>query len=325
MSHVPVSSLSSTQFYLDTGFTPTPGTQDLTYNPKLVDGLFLHQLFGNIKYLHGPHLPTSITVSSDGIVLPAGYHYVLEPYMAYSSGSTWLNSPHFLWQIDGVDQSFPKFASHYATDSSAVLATNGETANGRSYRGLLYVDCSLASKSIKLKAVGNWAGMGDVYLDNQQTSTALAAPSRSSILITAINSANVVNPTVRTLDITTGITQINGGADGSYNTDCYFPGSNLTLPVECLNRYFITTGSTSVTYTLPDISLRTVGDWFGWIYNKVGGSGVTNDISSTSPTQTLISGINSTQPNHAIMFQWTGAKWVNIPFSSRGLVKIPNA
>lgn len=325
MSHIPVSSLSSTQFHIDTGFTPTPGVQDNTYNPKLVDGLFLHQLFGNINHLHGPQLPTSITVDSNGILLPAGYHYVLEPYLAYSSGSTWLNTPHFLWQVDGVDQDFPKWASHYATDSAAVLTTSGETANGRGYRGLLYVDCSLASKSVKLKAVGNWSGMGDVYFDNQQTTTALATPSRSSILITAINANNVVNPTIRTLDITTGITQINGGVDGSYNQDCYFPGTTLSLPVECLNRYFITTGATSVIYTLPDVSLRTPGDWFGYIYNKPGGSGVTNDISSTSPTQTLISGVNSTVVSHAWMFEWTGARWISIPFSSKGYVKIPNS
>lgn len=322
MSHLPTIGPSSSLMSLDTAFVSMPGVPDPVYNPIIVDGLYVHSFFTTQTHFAGRTIE-GITVDSDGIVLPSGYHFLLDPLLYYSSGSTWLHSPHFIWEINGVEQTTPKFGSHYASDNN--LQTAPDSNNGRGYSGIIYVDCSLASKTLKLKAVGPWVNMGNVYFDTQQTNATLTTSNRSHILIHAFANANIINPTVREL-IITPTTSVNGGVDGSYTTDVYFAGSGtaLTLPVEALNKYFIFNGATSATYQMPALESRNVGDWIGLIQAK-SGSSIFVTIQSSNPTQILVSSLTASSPSNGLMWMWTGSRWSEIPFSTKGVVKLPRA
>lgn len=323
MSHLPPIGPSSSLMSLDTTFVSTPGSPDPIYNPTIVDGLYVHSLFTTQTHFTG-RVIEGISVDSDGIVLPSGYHFVLDPFLYYSSGTTWLHSPHFVWEIDGVEQTYPKFASHYASDNN--LQTTPDSNNGRAYSGIIYVDCSLSSKTLKLKAVGPWASMGTVYFDTQQTNATLTTSNRSHILIHVLANDNVINPTVRELVITP-TTPVNGGTDGSYTADVYFAGAGtaLTLPIEALNKYFVYNGLQTAVYQMPALASRNVGDWLGLIQAKGAGSGLSVTIQSSNPTQTLVSALVASSPSNGLMWVWTGAKWAEIPFSTQGLVKLPRS
>lgn len=323
MSHFPQNGVSSSLLSLDTTFVATPGSPDPVYNPIITDGVFVHEFFTTQTHFTG-RMIDGISVDANGIILPSGYHFVVDPFLYYSSGTTWLHSPHFIWQIDGVDQTYPRFASHYASDNNLQIAPDSN--NGRAYSGIIYVDCSLASKTLKLKAVGPWDSMGTVYFDTQQTNATLTTPHKSHILIHAIAAENAVNPTVRQLAFTP-TTPVNGGTDGSYTADVYFPGagSALTLPVEAMNKYLVFNGASTAVYQMPPLASRTIGDWLGLIQAKGGGSGLQVSIQSSNPTQTLVSGLSASSASNGYMWTWTGARWLEIPFSSQGVVKIPSA
>jgi hypothetical protein len=49
----------------------------------------------------------------------------------------------------------------------------------------------------------------------------------------------------------------------------------------------------------------------------------TATVSCSSPAQTLLTATNALNTNTCYMWQWTGIRWVEIPFSTFGLVKIP--
>lgn len=303
------------QFSLDTGFDSVPGTQDLTYNPRILDGLEVHQFFTRQVHINGKYIE-GITVDENGIVLPQGYSYVLDPYFYYSSGSTWRHNPHFIWVVDGVDQSFPRFASQYASD---ISPTAPDIANGRGYRGLKYIDCSLSSKTVKIRAVGTWDLMGNVYWDNQQTNATLTASHKSHILIDAIPSADIVNQTPRTLDATQ--TLINGWYQ---SVDCIFPNTVSQLPADALNKYIVATRTVSGAYTYYTPLNPQVGDWLGFMVTSAP-SGSTFTLSCQSPAQTLMAGVSGANSNTAFMFIWSGARWVEIPFTDHEFVKLPRA
>ncbi len=318
MSYIPHSTLNMSQFSLDTGFDSVPGTQDPTYNPLIVDGLEVHQFFTTQTHMNGKYIE-GITVDSNGIVFPQGYSYILDPFFYYSSGTTWRHSPHFIWVIDGVDQAWPKFASQYASDQNSMVAPN-DSNNGRGYRGLKYLDCSLSSKTVKIRAVGPWSAMGSVYWDNQQTNASLLNNNKSHILIHAIPSADIANQTPRVLDSTQVLT------NGWYqNADCIWASAVSQLPADALNKYVIctaTAASTSYIYYTP--SNPSVGDWLGFIITS-NSSSTTFTVNVLSPLQNLVlSGVAGTHTNTCFGFKWTGARWVEVPFTSlTGLVKLP--
>jgi hypothetical protein len=318
MSYIPIETLNMSLFSLDTGFNSTPGTQDPIFNPLIVEGLEVHSFFTAQTQMNGKYID-NITIDNNGIVLPQGYSYILDPYFYYSSGTAWKHAPHFIWVVDGVDQAFPRFSSQYAGDN--IPSTTGDIANGRGYRGLKYIDCSLASKTVKIRAVGPWNLMGNVYWDNQQTNTALTSSHKSHILIYAIPSASIENQTPRTLDATQ--TLINGW---NQSVDCIFPTTSAQLPADALNKYIVctrTTASTSFTYNTP--ANPVVGDWLGFIVASNSNSTLFT-LSCLSPTQTLVSNVSGYSQNTCYGFKWTGVRWVEVPFTSlTGLVKLPRA
>lgn len=317
MSHIPHSTLNMSQFSLDTGFDSVPGTQDPTYNPLITEGLEVHQFFTRQTHMNGRYID-GITADSNGIVLPQGYSYVLDPYFYYSSGTTYRHGPHFIWVVDGVDQSFPKFASHYGSDQPVV---SPDSPNGRGYRGLKYLNCSLSSKTVKIRAVGPWSAMGNVYWDNQQTNATLLSTHKSHILIYAIPSADIVNQTPRTLDATQ--TDVGGWLQ---SVDCIFPSTVSQLPSAALNRYIVCTRAVagSYTYTAPILAERQKGDWMGFIVTSTT-TGANFTLNSANPNQTLVTSVASNATNTAFMFVWTGSRWVETPFTDHEFVKLPRA
>lgn len=316
MSYIPHTTLNMSQFSLDTGFDSVPGTQDPTYNPRILDGVEVHKFFTRQVHLNGKYIE-GITVDENGIVLPQGYSYVLDPYFYYSSGSAWKHAPHFIWVVDGVDQAFPRFASQYAGD--VTPSTTGDVANGRGYRGLKYIDCSLTSKTVKVRAVGPWDFMGNVYWDNQQTNATLTAAHKSHILCYAIPSADIVNETPRTLDATQST--INGWLQSS---ECIFPTNVSQLPADALNKYIVCTRTVSGAYTYYTPLNPNVGDWLGFVVTSAP-SACTFTLSCQSPAQTLASAVSGATSNTAFMFVWTGARWVETPFTDHEFVKLPRA
>ena len=318
MSYIPHSTLNMSQFSLDTTFASVPGTQDPTYNPLIVDGLEVHQFFTTQTHMNGKYID-GITVDSNGIVFPQGYSYILDPFFYYSSGTTWRHSPHFIWVIDGVDQAWPKFASQYASDQNSMVAPN-DSNNGRGYRGLKYLDCSLSSKTVKIRAVGPWSAMGSVYWDNQQTNASLLNNNKSHILIHAIPSADIVNQTPRVLDSTQVLT------NGWYQSaDCIFPSTVSQLPADALNKYIVATRAVAGSYTYYTPLNPQVGDWLGFIATANLATSLFS-LTCQSPSQSLVSGLAGTHPQTCFGFRWTGARWVEVPFSSlTGLVKLPRA
>ncbi len=316
MTHIPLSTLNMSQFSLDTGFDSVPGTQDPIYNPLIVDGLEVHQFFTTQTHMNGRYIE-NITVSTDGIVFPQGYSYILDPFFYYSSGTTYRHAPHFIWVVDGVDQEFPKFASHYVADT---IPTSPDLPNGRSYRGLKYLDCSLSSKTLKIRAVGPWSAMGNVYWDNQQTNAALTSSHKSHILIHAIPSVSITNPTPRVLDATQ--TNINSWLQSA---DCIFPSTVSQLPSDALNKYIICTRAVAGTYTYNTPLNPNVGDWLGFVVTSSLAT-ATFSLTCATPSQTLTSAIIGNSQNTCYGFLWTGARWVEIPFTDlTGLIKLPRA
>jgi len=321
MSYIPTQTLNMSLFSLETSFDSVPGTQDPTYNPLIVDGLEIHGFLDRQTHISGKYIE-GITVDPTGIYLPQGYSYILDPYIYYSSGTTYQPSPYFSWIIDGVEDTTLKFASHYATDVG-VSAPN--TATGRGYRGLKYIDCSSASKVIKLKAQGVWSSMGNVYFDNQQTNAVLTSTHKSHILVYAIPSADITTPSITSLDMS--FTSL--GTSGSYSTNAFFLGATLQtiqLPTEALNKYCIYNPPSTPT-PANDTNYRTptnpsVGDFIGLMIAR-GAVSTTAAVSCVSPAQTLLTATSASNTNTCYMWQWTGIRWVEIPFSTFGLVKIP--
>lgn len=300
------------QFSLDTGFDSVAGTIDPTYNPRILDGLELHQFFTRQVHLNGKYID-GITVDSNGIVLPQGYSYILDPMMYYSSGSTWLHSPHFVWVVDGTELEAPRFASHYASDTST---TAPDVGNGRGYRGLIYLDCSSAPKTVKLIARGIWANMGNVYFDNQQTNAAITSTHKSHILCYAIPSSAIDNPTVRELDTTWQL--INGW---NQTVDCILPAGLSQLPADALNKYIVFARDVAGTWTYYTPLNPQVGDWLGvMVTNATTASGFV--LSCQSPVQTLVASTTGRYGETAFMFVWTGNFWKRIPFHEKGYVKL---
>ena len=315
MSYIPHSTLNMSQFSLDTTFESTQGNQDTIYNPLIIDGLEVHKFFTTQTHMNGKYIE-GITVDSNGIVFPQGYSYILDPFFYYSSGTTWRHAPHFIWVIDGVDQAWPKFASQYASD---VIPSSPDLPNGRGYRGLKYLDCSLSSKTVKIRAVGPWSAMGNVYWDNQQTSAAQLNNNKSHILIHAIPSADIVNQTPRTL-LTSPTTNL--GAAGAYSDDCFFTGTVSQLPSQALNKYWVFNLSTTITYLTP--LNPQVGDWFRIMVVRNNSTNLVS-VSCSNPVQSLVSGVAGTHQSTCFGFKWTGARWVEIPFTDNEIVKLPRA
>lgn len=312
MSHIPIPTLNMSQFSLDTGFDSVAGTIDPIYNPRILDGLELHQFFTRQTHLNGKYVD-GITVDSNGIVLPQGYSYILDPMIYYSSGSTWLHSPHFVWIVDGVELAAPRFASHYASDT---ITTAPDVGNGRGYRGLIYLDCSVASKTVKLIARGIWANMGNVYFDNQQTNAAITSTHKSHILCYAIPSAAIDNPTVRELDTTWQL--INGW---NQTVDCILPTNVSQLPADALNKYIVFARDVAGTWTYYTPLNPQVGDWLGVIVtNATTTSGFV--LTCQSPVQTLVASTTGIYSETTFMFIWTGNLWKQIPFHEKGHVKL---
>lgn len=313
MAHIPIPTLNMSQFSLDTGFDSTPGVQDPVYNPRILDGVELHQFFTRQVHLNGRNIE-GITVDTNGIVFPQGYSYILDPMMYYSSGTTWYHSPHFRWIIDGVEQENPKFASHYASDT---IGTNLGEANGRGYRGLIYLDCSLASKTVKIVARSSfWNDMGNVYFDNQQTNAVITSTHKSHILCYAIPSADISNPTVRQLDTTWQV--INGW---NQTADAILPTNVSQLPADALNKYIVFARDVAGTWTYSTPLNPQVGDWLGVMITNA----TTNSffvLTCQSPAQTLVASSIGRGLETCYMFVWTGNLWKRIPFSEKGLVKL---
>lgn len=305
MSYIPTQSTNQSYFCLETGFDSVAGVQDAVYNPRILNGLEVHQFFTRQIHFVGKYIE-GISTSIDGIVLPQGYYFLLDPYMYYSSGTTYVATPYFTWNINGVD-TIPRFQSHYVSDQP--------TGSNASYRGLLFVDCSSSSKTVKIIARGaGWASMGNVYFDNQQTTTALTTTHKSHIDIYAINATTYANPIVRTLDASETISSWGGAQQ---------------MPTEALNKFFVNTTVVTQTYFAP-IPTQ-IGDWFGFIQRA---DSATASITITSPqtSQTLASAVRTAygaaggtrEMGHQSAFKWvwSGCKWVSVPVSSDGYVKI---
>jgi hypothetical protein len=314
MSHIPINSFNMSLFSLDTGFDSVAGTIDPTYNPRILSGSELHQFFTRQIHISGKYID-GITVDTNGIVLPQGYMYVLDPYLYYSSGTTWRNGPYFIWDVDGVDQDHPRWSSHYAAVELSYASPDEN--NKRGYRGLKYLDCSLSSKTLKIKALGPWSAMGNVYFDNQQTNAVITSTHKSHILIHAIPSVDVVNQTVRQLD--TAWTTIDGF---SQTVDAVLLGTVTQIPNSALNKYLIFNRLQTTSYTTP--TSPQTGDWLGVILTNNNAT-YTMTLSCATPTQTLLSAVDGLEQQTCFMWTWTGIRWVEIPFSSQGLVKLPRA
>ena len=65
-----------------------------------------------------------------------------------------------------------------------------------------------------------------------------------------------------------------------------------------------------------------IGDFIGLMIAR-GAVSSTAAVSCSSPAQTLLTATNALNTNTCYMWQWTGIRWVEIPFSTFGLVKIP--
>ena len=304
MSHIPIQSTNQSIFTLETGFDSVAGVQDPTYNPRILDGVEVHQFFTRQVHFVGKYIE-GVSTSVDGLVLPQGYYFLLDPYMYYSGGSTYVRTPYFTWNIDGVD-TVPRFQSHYLSDQP--------TGSNASYRGLRFVDCSASSKTLKIVARGaGWASMGNVYFDNQQTTTALTTSHKSHIDIYAIEVASYVNPVVSTLDATNSIASWGGAQQ---------------MPAETLNKFWVNTTALTQTFYAPIPSQ--VGDWFGFFQLN---NSTTAAITITSPptSQTLISSVvgstgaanNNKDMGGRVAWKWvwTGKRWVEVPVSNEGYVK----
>lgn len=305
MSHIPIQSTNQSVFAIETGFNSVAGVQDPTYNPRILDGVELHQFFTRQQHYAGKYIE-GVSVSNAGISLPAGYYFVLDPYMYYSSGTTYVATPYLTWNIDGVD-TIPRFQSHYMTDQPS--------GSNASYRGLLFVDCSSSSKTVKIIARGaGWSTMGNVYFDNQQTTAVITTRHKSHIDIYAINATTYANPVVRTLDASEKITSW---------------GTAQQMPPEALNKFWVNTVSWTQTFYAPIPTQA--GDWFGFMQMD---NSTTAAITITSPptSQTLVSAVvgssGTAGANRAMGGQnswkwvWSGIRWVEVPISNDGYVKI---
>ena len=317
MSFIPTDTLNMSLFSLDTGFDSTPGIYDPVYNPRIVEGTEIAKFFTRQVHFNGRYVD-GIVVDANGITLPQGYVYILDPILFYSGGGTSNTRVmnHFRYEIEGIDIANPKWASHYATD---VVVSNGETIASRGYKGFKYIDCSLTSKNVKIKAWGDWAGLGNVYFDVEHNNTSITVTHKSHILIHAIPSDDLTNQTVRTLDASQ--TLINGWLQ---SVDCIFPSTVSQLPADALNKYVVCTRTVAGSYTYYTPLNPTKGDWIGFIMT---GNVATANFTLTcqSPAQTLVAAGTGTQMETCFMWQWTGSRWVQIPFSSQGLVKLPRA
>lgn len=302
MSYIPNLSTSQSVFALETTFQSVPGTQDPTYNPRILDGVELHQFFTTQSHYIGRYVE-GITADANGITFPQGWYFVLDPYMYYSSGTTYVATPYLTWNINGVDV-LPRFQSHYLADQPG--------GSNASYRGLRFLDCSASSQTVKLIARGaGWASMGNVYFDNKQSSTAPTANHRSNIMVYAINATTYQNPTVRTL----GASELQGAwATGN------------TIPQEGLNKFWVNTIARTGTVTAP--TPTQAGDWFGFMQLN---NDSTSAITIVGNGQTLVSGVvgNSGSTINADMggrntwkWVWTGIRWVEVPISQNEFVKI---
>lgn len=303
-------------FSLDTGFDSTPGSPDATYNPQILDGVELAQFFTRQVHFQGRYI-SGITVNSDGITLPQGYIFILDPYLLYSFGSAIKYANYFIWNIDGVDIDTPKWASNYATDVGIAAP---EVSNGRGYRGLKIIDTTSGSKVVKLKAMGpSWVLMGNVYFDVIGDNTAITGTYKSHILIKAIPSADIIGQTVRELNTTWQT------IDGfSQTVDAVLPAGVSQLPNSALNKYIVFARTTAGNWTYYTPTNPQVGDWIGlMVINNNTTSNVT--LTCQSPNQVLVASLYGQLQTTAFMWKWTGIRWVEIPFSSQGLVKLPRA
>lgn len=306
MSYIPTQTLNMSMFSLDTGFDSVAGSPDATYNPQILENVELAKFFTRQVHYQGKYIE-GIVVDANGITLPQGYIFVLDPYLFYSGGTNQTYANYFIWNIDGVDSDVPKWASNYATD---VGISAPEVANGRGYRGYKIVDTTSGAKVIKLKAMGNsWSLMGTVYFDVEATSTAIPSTHKSHILIKAIPSADITNPVIRELNTA---------------TECVFPASTSQLDSSALNKYIVFTRTTAGAWTYYTPLNPQVGDWIGlMIVNSNSTSTIT--LTCQSPAQTLVSAKYGSLQSTCYMWIWTGIRWVEIPFSSQGLVKLPRA
>jgi hypothetical protein len=314
MSFIPTETLNMSQFSLDTGFDSVAGSPDPTYNPRILDGVELGQFFTRQVHHQGRYID-GITVDVNGITLPQGYIFILDPYLMYAGGTVLKYTNHFIWNIDGVDIDVPKWASNYAHDLNAIT---GETINGRGYRGYKIVDTTSGAKVVKLIAKGEaWAAMGDVYFDVIGNNTAITGTHKSHILIRAIPSADVVGQTVRELNTTWQ------SIDGfSQTADAVLLGATSQLPASALNKYLIFNRAQTSSYFTP--TNPQVGDWIGlMVVNNL--ATYTMTLTHSTPNQQLIASVYGTLQTTAFMWIWTGIRWVEIPFSSQGLVKLPRA
>lgn len=308
MSFIPTETLNMSQFSLDTGFDSVAGSPNPTYNPQILDGVELAQFFTRQVHHQGRYID-GITVDANGITLPQGYIFVLDPYLFYSGGVGARYANYFIWNIDGVDIDTPKWASNYASDLATL--PNSEATTGRGYRGYKIVDTTSGAKVVKLIAKGpSWAAIAPVYFDVSATATlTIAGNHKSHILIRAIPSADIVGQTVRQLVV---------------GTDTYSLAGVSQIPDTQLNKYMLFERTTAGTWTYYTPVNPQVGDWIGLLV-------VNNNTTSTctltcqSPVQTLVSAKYGQLQTSAYMFQWTGVRWVEIPFSSQGLVKLPRA
>jgi len=298
MSYIPNLSTGQSIFALETTFQSTPGTQDPTYNPRILDGVELHQFFTTQAHYIGKYIE-GIIVNTNGITFPQGWYFVLDPYLYYSSGTTYNGSPYLTWNINGSDV-LPRFQSHYINGNEGAGASNG------SYRGLRFLDCSTSSQTVKLIARGaGWASMGNVYFDNKQTSSASTANHRSNITIYAIDATTYQNPTVRTLDASE-------------------KASSITL-----NKFWVNTTSTTTSATYNAPTPTQAGDWFGLMQLNPSTGAIT--ITSPSTSQTLVSSVRgqstttlSSDQGMRTSFKWvwSGIRWVEVPISQNEFVKI---
>jgi hypothetical protein len=293
MSHIPIQSTNQSIFAIETGFDSVLGVQDPVYNPRILAGLEVHQFFTRQVHYVGKYIE-GVSVSTNGISLPVGYYFLLDPYMYYSSGTTYNATPYFTWNIDGVD-TIPRFQSHYMSDQP--------TGSNASYRGLRFVDCSTSSKTLKIVARGaGWASMGNVYFDNQQTTAAATATHKSHIDIYAIDASTYQNPTVTVLDAS--------NSTGSW-------GSAQQMPESTLNKFWVNTVSFTQTFYAPIPTQA--GDWFGFMQMD---NSTTQAITITSPpsSQTLVSSVTGSHgaagnardmgARVAWKWVWSGIRWL---------------
>ncbi len=82
MSHIPIQSTNQSIFAIETGFDSVLGVQDPVYNPRILDGLEVHQFFTRQVHYAGKYIE-GVSVSTNGISLPVGYYFLLDPYMYY--------------------------------------------------------------------------------------------------------------------------------------------------------------------------------------------------------------------------------------------------